>query len=273
MNIPEASFSEDIFDIAEAMAERDMKDDDVTERIKAKIQGVEYHPDHTERQHRSMARMAFNLLRIENPDSAAKASERMVSFGDSDLKEMANQWGMSFDRAKQIITWFMDRLTSLGVDDSEHIAEGFRKEYSTAHTLAEERHVTVADIFRQDDHYYELQRRTWTPEETATGVAETIDGYTVGFSRLAILLTMEEILSDEEIDMDALLREMVTHELPEEHMKAIHESLEPFFESRRQLFIYDFVKTYGQDAFFALDQKLREKVLPTTDWADELFEA
>lgn len=273
MNIPEAPFSDDVFVVADAMTERDMKNDDVLDRIKAKVKGIEYTFDPSERSQRFTARTAFNLLRIENPDGAAKADERISSFGDTALKELAEERGLTFERTKQIIDWFVNRLTSLGVDDPEQIADGFRRESAVAKALAAERNITVADVYLEDEHYYELLRRTWTAEESANDLAETIDSYTTGFSHLAILLTMEEILSKNEVDREDLLREVITHELPEEHMQAIHLGLEPFFESRRQFFMYDFVKTYGQDAFFTLDEKIRHKVLPRTEWADDLFEA
>lgn len=276
---------DDLLEIAEAIATRSTQFGDIVGRIAASINDVEYVPDsQATRNAKLIGQTTLNILRVESPSikvgiedtvEALSSGINFQSFIDQINNGEENEdFHTSLDAFRSVHAEVTTELLQNAGLDSEKMSFEFERSYKAACAVAGEHGVRVAEVYGDDDLYYESCRRAETPEEYVANVAAVIKATSGETIQAGIVRVIDQVLPK------SLLAEMSKEELDEmvtemqldpgliEQMEAV---VEPTRESIRQAFTYMFIKVYGYDRLTQLKLTSQDDFLPRKPWVKEVF--
>jgi len=280
---PEADmiFSDELLATADAMAWRQGLTLERLEHVAAVLAGGEYAArDEETKRKQAVGRTALMLVRVEKPDTTFTTEELVDSLHDSSECERAaaelsddefRVTGKQFREANIKMT--DDMLNQMGVGEKER-TEDFAKSYGHAKALAEERGVTVADVYRDDELYYEADRLAYPAEEAAKRAIKAFNAFNAEVFKNSMVQMFDQMMPAElraDISEDELNELIMEFQLDDSFNQMLDAQLEPLKEAMRQVVTYEFIKAYGSDTFFALPQEQLDIIRPQQPWVREVF--
>lgn len=253
--------------------------------IFASVEGNEYtpQPEATRRQ-RILAQTALNIMRVENPHRAVQLSDMVAAKADdSQVEQALDELNQYIDDPEHHIDKEKFRSLQLGLNseilgkagfDDEHIATDFANLLENVTIVAHEKNVTVAEVYRSDELYYEACGRAMSPEKYATEGVAAIDAMTSETLRAALVRNIELMLPKqilETISSEQLDELIMAMQFDSELTAHFEEVMAPRQEAMRQALTYMFLKTYGYEKLLTLAPDILTKLAPQQPWVTDVF--
>lgn len=262
---------EEILQIAEAIADRELREAQVVQNLMAANTGEEAEllPDNM-RQKILVARTALLIQQIENPTTKLSIDETidvLLSNGSCDTLAAKVSEGsgeeVSGEQVKDLIKGFSKRvLDEAGIDDAKS-TELFVKTFEAAKQVAAERKCSIADVYREEELFIEIYKKAYTPEEFVTqqikasdAISEkTINALLVHMVETLVPADMREEMSDEE--MAELLTEM---QLDPDIQKSITQAAEMGQTAAKSMAASYVIRIWGSETLHNLPTDMQEKL-------------
>lgn len=277
---------EETLAIAEAIANRTARYEELTEKVTAEIMDTPYQPSTEEvRQQRNLGRTVMLMTRVEDPsipitlrDMAEKAWDGEHYDDISEAVSLTTGSEVDSETFKQIQFNFLDGVqsSSNGQLGDDKITENFARLLSSARALAEETDKPVAEIYDNDELYYEAARRAFPTEDQIASYSTLINS-TGDEAMNKVMLNIFDTLLPQEI-RDSMSQEELDEMSAELHLdpevsKAVSMVSSKMQEIVRQMFVYHFSKMYGIDKLKDLSVDEKKTLMPRMRLAPSLTQS
>jgi hypothetical protein len=247
------------FEIAAAIADHDVKETALLRRIEAEMHGVRYE-EMSANESIDMANKYIAIYIGYMTDPAAMKAEDKVVNQDEHI-------------GQQLAAYGRELMNATGIDDA-YYAQQFLNRLEIAQTLATEANKSVAQVFSDDDTYYDIYRRDQTPTEFAEEAVNAITHITADTLIAAQARHIERFIAPERL-ADMTLEDKVEIALNLQFDQGYHEHMEEIAETQqeimRQMATYSIIKIYGYENLLALDPVILGKIQPQREWVHEVF--
>lgn len=253
---------------ATALAQRISDEENLTKKTIAELGGDDLTGTPEEDLATLQNRTATIMVALENPYAEIDQSEALkVIYSESTIRKM-NEDG---DFTDQEIEGFLKNLPR------EHNQQGGGADNLTtnlkaARKVAEENNASVADVYSRDELYSKLMRNT---NELGDYADKCISGLSDDSSKDQILVNFIDnlVIGETEQPSSDAINEMVFELQMDENLSAtILEAHETSQEALRQLYSYQIMRYWGDDAFDQLTREQKERLTPQRSIAPSILE-
>ncbi len=243
------------------MTARDIEEMAVLRQISAAIIGYDYVPmSEQEKYDMGQGLIAVNITRITDASSLTIENINEAMGGGAESQQSA---------------YTRELMNTIDKDDA-YFAAQFTMKYQAAQDIAAEKNLPLVDVYGNDETYYEIFRRTQTPEEYAEEAAQTISHITGEVLLAARVRNIERFedpkvlqsMSPEEIQMGIMSMQM-----NDELRDKMNKVAECQVEILRQMTTFMFLKIYGMDELLQLDPRLLDVIATQQEWVPGVFDA
>lgn len=263
---------EETLAIADAMAMRQGKITAISEKIMASLQGMPYQPKTQEQIRRTHIGKQISLMaRIEQPDVKVKLEELIDADNkDSGYAELAEILSndvieVNAEHIRNFAQSVVQEIkTSMG-DIDEKMTRDFANGLKIAREIAAERNVTVAEVYLNDELYYETLRRCTPFEEAVETYCKLLETFSDDMFNRLIVTQMQNVLPKEMLEMispEELSEMMFEMQLDPDMQAMLSQQVETAREGMRQVSEFTLTATYGDDALDRVTAEQRELLAP-----------
>lgn len=279
--LPEESLA-----IASALADRMVRDQLIGESISAQVLGepiVEKSQEELRTAH--LGRATLILLQVEDPSRTLSLTELLeAGSGATSYERQAAKLneghtvpGLHFtaDHVHEAGAALVNEVQAGSTMSDAYITDYFARQLEASRQVAEERDISPAAVYEDDDLYYAVARAIEDPQTAATHMKSVLDAFSPEAVDRVILQMLDTIitpelragLSDEEVQ--GMIMEMQIDPGIQALLTAQYELRR---EAIRQRALYDLIRIHTLDAVRQLSPELKDTLLPQRQLARELVE-